>query len=155
MEQPQQLLTLTEGHTAAHPALQLPLLRDTSPWRAQVATPTPSRDQTTLSSLSTPSICPWVPSTMFPNEQTSSSLLQSSACNSARRSRRVCAPPAFPDLCQHFILQPCRVFVGKRKKKKGVFKALMALKTTQRVLFTAGEVNDLPLLQNQTGHHNK
>lgn len=146
LHQPKELLALWKGgHTA----------QDTCPWRAQAASPAPP--ETTSSSLSTIRICLQVPSTsrVFSNKQiTSSSLRAPSAIpwDPAGGSVLPCThqPVSAVWYAALWVLQ-----FKKKKLKRSVFKALMALKTTRRVLFAAGEVNDLPLLQNQTGHHNK
>lgn len=57
---------------------------------------------------------------MFSNKQMTHFLVWSSICNSVRHSggRVVYAPSALADLCQHFLLQPCRLSGTKKKKKK-------------------------------------
>lgn len=121
--QPKQLLTPcrgARGGACAPPPSAHAQPGDTCPWRPQVAPPTPPETKATSSSLSTTKICIRVPSatSVFSNKQITSSLVWSSICNSVRHSGRVCAPPALADLCQHFILQPCRFFSQKKKKSE-------------------------------------
>lgn len=107
MAQLQQPLTPAEGH----PAEPAPTSLCPRTARGHLSSDTPggtshpSRDQAASSSLSAADIM-----CVFSNEQISPSLLRSAVCNSVRHSGRACAPPALADLCQHFVLQPCRVF---------------------------------------------